>query len=149
MRKKKEGVLRKDVDTKVPSLMAKYDPQGNGTLSMAEFLQLQRDVIDTSTLDPAVEIHNIRSKVLEQEHTLEAMHKVVDERLGAIEQYIAAISSHACGGAGAGAAAAGSRKGSGGAGFSPAAPRALAPLAHSPGIGGSGILPPSTARPHE
>ena len=52
MRKKKEGVLRKDVDTKVPSLMAKYDPQGNGTLSMPEFLQLQRDIIDTSTLDP-------------------------------------------------------------------------------------------------
>merc|ERR1719473_1657355 len=62
-RKKKEGVLRRDVDTRVSTLMEKYDPQGNGTLSMPEFLQLQRDVIDSSSLDPAVEIHDIRSKV--------------------------------------------------------------------------------------
>ena len=31
---KKEGTLRKDIDSRVSSLMEKYDPQGNGTLSM-------------------------------------------------------------------------------------------------------------------
>ena len=150
-------MLRKDVDTKVPNLLAKYDPQGNGTLSMPEFLQLQSDIIDTSTLDPVVEIHEIRSKMLEQEHTLQATQQVIGDRLGAIEQYVQALSQHVGGGGSRGSGTvppgAGGSSGSGtvpsGAGFSPAPRRPLAPLAHSPGSGGSSTLPPSTGRLHE
>ena len=69
-KKRKEGVLRKDIDVKVSTLMEKYDPQGNGTLTMPEFLELQREVIDQTVLDPAQEVHDMHTKVTQQERQL-------------------------------------------------------------------------------
>ena len=93
-RKKKEGVLRRDVDTRVSTLMEKYDPQGNGMLSMPEFLQLQRDIVDSTTLDPAVEIHDMHSQIVAQERQLSALTQVVDRRMAAIESFIGAMAQH-------------------------------------------------------
>lgn len=93
-RKRKEGVLRKDVDTRVSTLLEKYDPQGNGTLSMQEFLQLQRDIVDTSTLDPAVEIHDMHSKITQHERQVNQLSHVIERRIVAIERFLDAMGDH-------------------------------------------------------
>merc|ERR1712194_265498 len=88
-KKRKEGVLRKDIDVKVSTLMDKYDPQGNGTLTMPEFLDLQREVID-----PAQEVHDMHTKVTQQERQLLTMEKMVNRRMTAIEDFLAKMGKH-------------------------------------------------------
>jgi len=56
--KKREGTLRRDVDTRVPTLFAKYDPDKNGVLSPAEFSLLQRDLI-VQRKDPITEMKDM------------------------------------------------------------------------------------------
>ena len=106
-KKRKEGVLRKDIDTKVSTLMDTYDPQGNGTLTMPEFLELQREVVDQTVLDPAQEIHDMHSKVSQQERQLITMEKMVNRRMTAIEDFLTQMGEHL---AGRGGAAAGGRE---------------------------------------
>ena len=93
-RKRKEKVLRKDVDTKVKTLMAKYDPHGNGTLSMPEFLQLQRDVVDAMKLDPSITIQDMKSKIAKQEGELTALTQGFGKRMAAIEGFLEAMGKH-------------------------------------------------------
>jgi hypothetical protein len=93
-KKRKEGVLRKDIDVKVSTLMDKYDPQGNGTLTMPEFLDLQREVIDQTVLDPAQEVHDMHTKVTQQERQLLTMEKMVNRRMTAIEDFLAKMGKH-------------------------------------------------------
>merc|ERR1719263_2417211 len=93
-RKRKEGVLRKDVDTKVSTLMEMYDPQGNGSLTMPEFLQLQRDVVDQTVLDPAAEIHDMHSKVSHQERQLRSLESMVTRRMTAIEDFLSKMAEN-------------------------------------------------------
>jgi len=93
-KKRKEGVLRKDIDVKVSTLMEKYDPQGNGTLTMPEFLELQREVIDQTVLDPAQEVHDMHTKVTQQERQLLTMEKMVNRRMTAIEDFLAKMGKH-------------------------------------------------------
>jgi len=93
-KKRKEGVLRKDIDVKVSTLMEKYDPQGNGTLTMPEFLELQREVIDQTVLDPAQEVHDMHTKVTQQERQLLTMEKMVNRRMTAIEDFLGKMGKH-------------------------------------------------------
>jgi len=93
-KKRKEGVLRKDIDVKVSTLMDKYDPQGNGTLTMPEFLDLQREVIDQTVLDPAQEVHDMHTKVTQQERQLLTMEKMVNRRMTAIEDFLGKMGKH-------------------------------------------------------
>jgi hypothetical protein len=60
LKKKKEGVLRKDVDTRVSTLMGKYDPDTTGTIGMTEFMALQTDIIVNKVQDPAATVHEHR-----------------------------------------------------------------------------------------
>lgn len=85
VRKKKEGSLQKNVDTKVASLMAKYDPQGNGTLSKQEFTALQRDIINPSANDPFADIHEMSEKVAANAENFLDVHNMIEARLGAVE----------------------------------------------------------------
>ena len=41
--KRREGVLRKDVDTTIPTLFEKYDPDQNGYIDFASFHKMQAD----------------------------------------------------------------------------------------------------------
>jgi hypothetical protein len=161
-RKRKEGVLRKDIDTKVSTLMDTYDPQGNGSLSMPEFLQLQRDVVDQTVLDPAAEIHDMHSKVSHQERQLVAIEKMVNHRMSAIEEFLSIMGEHMRGNAGAGRCAgahppATTSAGSSGAvgGADPALVTldgASAATLNSPGAEGSRALaplPPAARPPNE
>eukprot|EP00966_Prymnesium_polylepis_P003542 80993-Prymnesium_polylepis.1 len=56
--KRREGKLRVDVDTSIASLMAKYDPDQNGYLTMDEFQRLQQDVI-AKPRDPIKELREV------------------------------------------------------------------------------------------
>ena len=92
MRKKKEGVLRKDVDTRVESLFARYDSQRNGALSMAEFTQLQRDVIDLSPQDPARQLRDVLAVIDEQRQEIQTLRTAM-EGLQATHKSISSILS--------------------------------------------------------
>ena len=96
-KKRKEGVLRKDIDTKVSTLMETYDPQGNGTLTMPEFLELQREVVDQTALDPGSEMHDMHSKVSQQERQLVSLNRMVNRRMTAIEDFLAHMGEHMAG----------------------------------------------------
>ena len=73
MKKRKEGVLRRDIDTRVSSLMNKYDPQGNGTLSVPEFILLQKEVLHQKKDDPMKELTAVLKLVRENDTQLQEM----------------------------------------------------------------------------
>ena len=91
VRKKKEGALQKNVDTKVANLMAKYDPQGNGTLSKQEFTALQRDIINPSSNDPFADIHEMSEKVAANAENFVDVTHMIEARLGAVEFLLTGI----------------------------------------------------------
>jgi hypothetical protein len=93
-KKRKEGVLRKDMDVKAPTLMEKFGQQGNGTLTMPEFLELQREVIDQTVSDPAQEVHDMQTKVMQQERHLQSMERMVNRRMAAIEDFLGKLGKH-------------------------------------------------------
>ena len=73
VKKRKEGVLRRDIDTRVSSLMNKYDPQGNGTLSVPEFILLQKEVLHQKKDDPMKELTAVLKLVRENDTQLQEM----------------------------------------------------------------------------
>ena len=91
VKKRKEGVLLKNVDVRPATLMAKYDPQGNGTLSKQEFSALQRDIIDHSSSDPFAALHETSEKLVENAANFEHVHRTIDSRLGAVESLLQGI----------------------------------------------------------
>ena len=91
VRKKKEGAFLKNVDTNVIALMAKYDPQGNGTLSKQEFIALQRDCINPSASDPFADIHEMSEKVAANAENFQDIHHMIEARLGAVEFLLAGL----------------------------------------------------------
>ena len=82
--KRKDNALRKDVDLNPVRLMAKYDPQGNGTLSFQEFQNLKRDVVDPSAADPQA---NIRILLKRSADNGAAIQKL-EEQLARIERML-------------------------------------------------------------
>ena len=91
VKKRKEGALLKNVDVRPATLMAKYDPQGNGTLSKQEFSALQRDIIDHSSTDPFAALHETSEKLIENAANLVDVHRMIDSRLGAVESLLAGL----------------------------------------------------------
>ena len=87
-------VLRKDMDVKAATLMEKFGQQGNGTLTMPEFLELQREVIDQTVSDPAQEVHDMQTKVMQQERHLQSMERMVNRRMAAIEDFLGKLGKH-------------------------------------------------------
>merc|ERR1711998_636220 len=57
--KKREGVLRKDVDIFVPTLMRKYDVGGKGCLTIDEFRKLESKITIKKVADPAAEMQEL------------------------------------------------------------------------------------------
>jgi len=70
LRTKREGLLRKDIDTSIPALFDKYDPEARGYLDMDGFSSLKMGVM-SQTKDPIGQLHDI-----------------LDRRLGSIEDSI-------------------------------------------------------------
>ena len=102
--KRKDNALRKDVDVNPERLMAKYDPQGNGTLSFAEFQNLKRDVVDPSAADPQANIRILLKRSSEQGAAITKL----EEQLSRIERLL--------GGSGGGSGGSGGAGGGGGRG---------------------------------
>merc|ERR1712087_363607 len=95
---KKENRLRKDVDTKVSVLMAKYDIDDKGFLTMPELTKLQTAVCIKKVADPEREIAELNSRFSQQQHELEEIQRKMDlilTRLGASSDgpYTSAIRS--------------------------------------------------------
>ena len=61
--KKKEGRLRKDVDTKVGTIMEKYDMGNKGFLDLAEFEKMQAEVLSEAPVDIGAEVVNIKAQL--------------------------------------------------------------------------------------
>jgi hypothetical protein len=61
--KKREGVLRKDVDIFVPTLMRKYDVDGKGCLTLDEFRKLEAKITIKKVADPAAEMQELKAMV--------------------------------------------------------------------------------------
>jgi len=61
--KKREGVLRKDVDTYVPALIAKYDSEGRGQLTIEEFKKLESRVCYKVSADPDAAMRELKESV--------------------------------------------------------------------------------------
>ena len=76
--KRKDNALRKDVDLNPVRLMAKYDPQGNGTLSFNEFQNLKRDIIDPAAADPQANVRILLKRSAEQDVKIAAMQESLD-----------------------------------------------------------------------
>jgi len=79
--KRKDNALRKDVDLSVHRLMQRYDPQGNGTLSFAEFSALKLDIIDEAAADPHANVRILLKRSNEQAKHIEEL----KQQLGRIE----------------------------------------------------------------
>jgi len=77
--KKKNGTIRKGTDLHTGRLMARYDPQGNGMLSMLEFTQLKNDIIDENKADPTALLFDVQSLLLKQQKQLLTLQATVDE----------------------------------------------------------------------
>jgi hypothetical protein len=78
-KKKKTGTIRKGTDLHTGRLMARYDPQGNGMLSMLEFTQLKNDIIDENKADPTALLFDVQSLLLKQQKQLLTLQATVDE----------------------------------------------------------------------
>jgi len=82
--KRKDNVLRKEVDLNPVRLMAKYDPQGNGTLSFEEFAVLKRDIIDPAAADPQANMRLLLKRVTDNDKGL----MLIREQLNRIEKLL-------------------------------------------------------------
>ena len=71
--KKKEGRLRKDVDTKVGTIMEKYDMGNKGFLDLAEFEKMQAEVLSEAPVDVGAEVVNIKAQLKAMEAKLDAL----------------------------------------------------------------------------
>ena len=80
--KRREGKLRVDVDTSIASLMAKYDPDQNGYLTMDEFQRLQQDLI----IKPRDPIKELREVCGEMQTTAGEHASKTDARLDLLER---------------------------------------------------------------
>ena len=119
--KRKDNVLRKEVDLNPVRLMAKYDPQGNGTLSFEEFAVLKRDIIDPAAADPQANMRLLLKRVTDNDKGLQLLR----EQMNRIERLL----EESLGKSGAGAQAE-ARDGSADASGAPAAK--LPPLPNAP-----------------
>jgi len=63
---KREGLVRRDLDLKVATLMAKYDLDLSGSLNRDEFHQLKRDVLIDKPQDTSVELEKVNRALKEQ-----------------------------------------------------------------------------------
>jgi hypothetical protein len=68
--KKKEKALRKDVDLNPEHLMAIYDPQRNGTLSVREFSRLKTDITDPNAIDSAKNMRTLLDRTAANERAV-------------------------------------------------------------------------------
>jgi len=89
--KKIEGALRKDKDTFAPNLMAKYDAEGRGQLTVEEFKNLEDDICIAKVADPASEFAEIKLLL----HAHAAAHKEVMARFDSLEARLEKIESGA------------------------------------------------------
>ena len=71
--KKKEGRLRKDVDTKVGTIMEKYDMGNKGFLDLAEFEKMQAEVLSEAPVDVGAEVVNIKAQLKAMVAKLDAL----------------------------------------------------------------------------
>ena len=71
--KKKEGRLRKDVDTKVGTIMEKYDMGAKGFLDLGEFIEMQKEVPSEAPVDVGAEVVNIKAQLKAMEAKLDAL----------------------------------------------------------------------------
>jgi len=58
--KKNEGLLRKDVDVKISSLMKKYDTEDQGALSRDAFRRLAQEICIQKAFDPQLEMQHMK-----------------------------------------------------------------------------------------
>merc|ERR1711865_345645 len=79
------------------------DMDGDGLvdeMELREFLTKKRkegvlrEVIDQTVLDPAQEVHDMHTKVTQQERQLLTMEKMVNRRMTAIEDFLAKMGKH-------------------------------------------------------
>jgi hypothetical protein len=61
--RRREGVLRRDVDTTIPTLLARYDPDNRGYLDVDTFSRLRRDVCTEA--DPLDELRDVMERRFE------------------------------------------------------------------------------------
>ena len=78
-KKKKTGSIRSGTELNPGRLLAKYDPQGNGLLSLLEFTLLKNDIIDTNKADPTQLLSEVQSLLLKQQAQLSRLQATVDE----------------------------------------------------------------------
>lgn len=81
--KKKEGLLRKDIDVKVSTLMKKYDSEEVGCLNLMDFRRLQADVVIQRVFDPTLEIQIIKEMLLSHQQALKSLQTSVDSLVAA------------------------------------------------------------------
>jgi len=79
--KRKDQAIKAGSDTNPARLMAKYDPQGNGTLTADEFALLKRDIIDPNATDPQLTIRTL----VKRQTAVESKVRSIQEQLGRIE----------------------------------------------------------------
>jgi len=77
-KKRRDGLIRKGTDINIQRLMERYDPQGNGTLSVLEFTQLKNDVLDDAKADPAELLKQVMKLLREQSHKIDTMQAHID-----------------------------------------------------------------------
>ena len=63
--KKKEGRLRKDVDTRVGTIMEKYDMGAKGFLDLGEFIEMQKEVTIAAPVDLNKEVGEMKTELRE------------------------------------------------------------------------------------
>lgn len=73
--KKKDHVLRKDVDLNPARLMSKYDDQDNGSLSFEEFAALKREIMDPMAMDPQANMRIILTRVNDNERSVDEIRR--------------------------------------------------------------------------
>lgn len=95
LHKRKEGRLRKDVDTRVRTLLEKYDPEGSGVLSMIDFKQMCEDCIIEDAVDPAKQLNEVYNLIKTTQADAELTQSQSDERLGRLETAVEELARHA------------------------------------------------------
>ena len=63
-------------------------------MTMPEFLELQREVIDQTVTDPSQEVHDMQTKMMQQERHLQSMERMVNRRMAAIEDFLGKLGKH-------------------------------------------------------
>ena len=85
LEKRKDNMLRKGIDSNPKALLAKFDEEGKGWLSVDEFKQLQKEVIDPDASDPMKNMRILLSRTAEMEAKINAIETSVETRLSKIE----------------------------------------------------------------